>query len=71
MTRERRPKAASQVLLAKGEREECTAHLRARALAIVLSALAAGTWDPTPGTLDELSLLGWTVVSDIEMEMAS
>jgi hypothetical protein len=60
------PKAAPEVPAAQREREECTAELRARALALVLSAVACGKWEATPEMLDALADLGWRVVWDFE-----
>jgi hypothetical protein len=41
------------------------AEARATALAVDLTATAAGIWEPTPDLLDALSDLAWTTVWDL------
>jgi hypothetical protein len=41
------------------------AELRAEALAVVLTATAAGVWETTPELLDALAHLAWAAVWDL------
>jgi hypothetical protein len=66
VTRESALSGASPITAAKRDQSKCTAELRARALALVLTAIACGKWAATPEILDALADLGWAVVWDFE-----
>lgn len=59
---------ASQITAAKRDRGQCTAGCRAEALALDLTAVAAGKWEPTPIVLDALAGLAWASVWDLVSE---
>jgi hypothetical protein len=66
MTRESAPKrGASQTTAAKRDRSQCTAELRAEALALNTAAVAEGIWPATPEMLDALSHLADAIVWDL------
>ena len=66
MTRKSPPHGGpSPIVLAKGDREQTTAQARAEALAVDLSAVAAGYWLPTPIMLEALAELTWATAWDL------
>ena len=74
MTRRNAPEGVSRVSPPSSTDVDNTAVLRARALALILTAVACGKWEVSAETLNALADLGWAVVWDLEaddLEMAA
>lgn len=51
--------------------EQTTAQARITAVAVNLSAMAAGKWDVSPALLAAMAHLSWAAAFDLELEWAS